>query len=240
MDKRQIGKWVWRSAGLIIFGALGSALWELLLRPVFRQAGYWVLDIASFGLQSFRNDVYRQIATDSTAGPSTEAYSLLITFFVAACVILVFVFSNRFADARDRGEKLKVRGKVLRATIVEGRVEKEPAPTLSLEELESHILLIDGSLAKYRRRIYVFVCIVGINVVTAWVQFARSTYVNSAVIHYQQALRISSPYLSDSEHRETESRFAQIASRADYISVVGGLEDIAKKNGQRVPEFYPW
>jgi len=68
----------------------------------------------------------------------------------------------------------------------------------------------------------------------------RHSYINSAVTHYQQALAICEPYLSDNHKKRIVSSFAQIKNRDDYVSVLDKLENIVKQNQRDIPHFEAW
>jgi hypothetical protein len=78
-------KWTLGILGAIIVGALGSGLWESLLGPAIHAVSRWVLDIASLGLASYRNGVYRQIAADNQSAVGLE--TLLVINLIAAFAI---------------------------------------------------------------------------------------------------------------------------------------------------------
>ena len=96
-------KWTLGILGAIIVGALGSGLWESLLGPAIHAVSRWVLDIASLGLASYRNGVYRQIAADNQSAVGLETL-LVINLIAAFATHQVFApaerTSGRFAGAK--------------------------------------------------------------------------------------------------------------------------------------------
>lgn len=72
------------------------------------------------------------------------------------------------------------------------------------------------------------------------VDLSRVSYENAAVVHFQQALKIASPYLTDPDRAMIESKFAQTHSKSEYVAIVDGLAKTAKEHGQQVPPFSAW
>ncbi len=50
-------------------------------------------------------------------------------------------------------------------------------------------------------------------------------------------IAIVTPYLSEDEVNMFHSKFAQVKNKADYVSVINSLEEVAKKNNLEKPEF---
>jgi hypothetical protein len=72
------------------------------------------------------------------------------------------------------------------------------------------------------------------------VDLSRISFETAAVVHYQQALKIAAPYLTETDRAMVESKFAQIHSKAEYIAILDGLAKTANEHGQQVPPFSAW
>lgn len=92
------------------------------------------------------------------------------------------------------------------------------------------------------RKIFLWLATSYIIVASVFAAFyaARVSYINSAVTYFQQCRTIIAPYIKQEEEKMLVSKFSQIWSRDDYITVVSNIEKIASKNGQRVPDFKIW
>lgn len=66
------------------------------------------------------------------------------------------------------------------------------------------------------------------------------SYKISAVAHFQQSIAIVSPYIDTQNEEELFSKFAQIKSNVDYDSLISELDEIAIKNGKKLPVFDSW
>ncbi len=75
----------------IILGAIGSALWEVILRPGFSFLGSAVLTAITFGSQVLTDDIYSRVGridlAASYSATTAQLIALLLTcFFIVACL----------------------------------------------------------------------------------------------------------------------------------------------------------
>jgi hypothetical protein len=224
-------KWTLGILGAIIVGALGSGLWESLLGPAIHAVSRWVLDIASLGLASYRNGVYRQIAADNQSAVGLE--TLLVINLIAAFAI-GWLVTTAVKESMSVGSRIQHLLSALAAA------SPEPRPDASAERIRQEA---EGMLelhGKLRLGVYLnSACIIAV-LISFIVSHARLSYVSSAEAHYHQVLRVASPYLDANERADVESKFAQIASRDDYVKLLSTLEGQCETHGQRVPQFSPW
>lgn len=233
-----------RVLGVIALGALGSGLWEYLLKPALKSVSFWILDVGSLGLESFKGEVYMQVATSSPTIASIENLNLLTFLYSASLALWLISFFFRLRKVRDENQ-------FLRRQLEEDLAENEGHVEETLEELNAeHVKALESQkervdrLGKSIRRAvpqyYVTACLVAVMAIVHTVNYSRIRYINSAIAHYQQTLRIAYPYLSDDDRRRVESEFAQVRTKEDYVRVVGKLESISKDNKSWVPSFVPW
>ncbi len=204
--------------GAILVGALGSGLWDAVLRPVFRALSYGILDLASFGWQSYRSGVYREIAEKSPTTNLDTLYcvGLLVSMIVFAMLLTLFNVRPRIRPVKpeteaERNESSK---KIIRRWVL--RPFFHPVP------------------------FYLYIAFLVVLITMPMVMFARNSYVTRAISHYEQDLRIAAPYVDVGRREIIESQFSQIQDRKGYTDVVGQLEKVAREHGQFVPEFKPW
>src|ERR1700723_1447649 len=111
-DGPRIRRWPLKLAGLLLIGALGSGLWDSILKPVFKRAGYWLLDVASLGLDSYRASIYRQIATGASplAASALELTTLIYVFvwfvLLAALFFAVWELDRIVSDLKGKADEL--------------------------------------------------------------------------------------------------------------------------------------
>jgi len=69
---------------------------------------------------------------------------------------------------------------------------------------------------------------------------AQMSYVESAIVHYNQALRIASPYMDMQQRLQIDADFAQVRNRQDYVTILEKLHKIAQDHGQKITKFDAW
>lgn len=223
VKRNSVIKWVARALGVIVLGALGSGFWETALKPALVHASYGLMSLSSLGIESVRTGIYEQIATGSTSRAGVETMTLITTF---ALGLSVYIFSDIFLKYMDFRKHQKR---------PDGGVGSEHRK--SPEELDQHSRKLFKTL---RRLVYCLGCLILLGSGILFVDLSRVSYEYTAVVHFQQALKIASPYLSDTDRNMVESKFAQIRSKPEYVAIVDDLEKTAKEHGQQVPPFKAW
>lgn len=218
--------------GIIVLAALGSGLWEYILKPALKSLSFWILDVASFTMQDFRGDVYRQVATSSPTVATIENLNILTLIYSALLALWLVSFFFRITRVPDENRFLQ---KELKNDLTE-----DEGHVKNLKHLKEGAEGLGRSIHLTVRSFYVMACLIAVMLTVHAVNFSRIRYINLAIVHYQQTLRIAYPYLSEDDRRRIESEFAQVQTKEAYMRVVGKLESIAKDNGQWVPPFGPW
>lgn len=70
-------RWILAILGTIVLGALGSGLWEVLVKPGLAWAGGAVLTISTLGLDSLRDQIYADVAIGSYERASLSILAML-------------------------------------------------------------------------------------------------------------------------------------------------------------------
>jgi hypothetical protein len=241
-SKERILKLSLASLGAILIGAVGSGVWQGLLGPALQVGTRALLNVMSFAFHSFKDGVYLQIAQDNSSLASVTTFELLTTICMAA---LGFLMGFGFADYRIKKKKLanlEIRLAALnKITSAQSVVDQ---PEVSTPDPKARIASLIKELVSLRRQADVFQFSVGLIIMAAVVfqviSLSKVSYINSAVVHYHQVLRIASPYLDAQERFQFESKFAQIRRRDDYVDIQQKLEKVSKDHGVEVPIFKPW
>jgi hypothetical protein len=66
---------------------------------------------------------------------------------------------------------------------------------------------------------------------------ARIVYINVAANYFEQLATIAAPYMSEQERTLARSKFAQIKTREQYVSLILHLQTVVKENGATVIEL---
>lgn len=213
----------------IIIGAIGSGVWQYIMEPVLSLGSKAVLELATLGVESFKNDLYREIAKGFHEKASNALYTqfnLLYGFALIAIPVFLALETKKLVGRKSAlAEQLQQ---------IESGQEKTP----NVAELREELLNIRPE--RSLKFIYVLI-VVGLVVLSAhFVVSMRDSYVVSAVTHFFQLKRIISPYVDLKEMNELESRFAQVQSANDYKIVISKMREIAIQSSIKTPEFEIW
>lgn len=241
--------------GAVVIGAIGSGVWDLVLKHFVISGRDMILNIISLGMKSVKDMTYSQIARGFHEEPNMNILTILICFLIfgtAIALIIPFVISrlnrrirqkliDRIVDRIDsmiRVEKPEESMSDAPASIAKTQQERWQDARIKLEELRGSLMQRKSKLLSVVEYIMVFVGII-------WTSFSaadltRFSYVNSAITHYQQIMVITAPYVDEFKRKEITSSFGQIKNKDDYVAIIQHLEHIARQNQQYVPPFSAW
>lgn len=232
MDRKAILRTTLGVLGAILIGAIGSGVWEHILRPSLSWTRDSVLNVASLGIEAFKDDIYREIAQGFREAASRRIYSRVILLYVTFYMLILVAYSVFLAETTRKWQGLF-------DSIAQAKkhVTKEPPST---DDIDREVRALEPKITLLHRLKYVLIVLIALTVAFDIVAFSRNTYVMAAVSHYHQVTRIASPYLSPTEEKMIFSAFSQVTRKADYVAVLSKLEGVASAHGQTVPQFIPW
>jgi hypothetical protein len=73
----------------VVLGAVGSGAWEWLLKPILVGASEFGLNVATLGIRSFKDSLYRDIARGLHEEPSMRLYAAVFVFLPAFILGLI-------------------------------------------------------------------------------------------------------------------------------------------------------
>jgi hypothetical protein len=195
--------------GALVIGALGSGIWDTLLKPMFSWLGTALLDVATLGKQSLIDGIYVEVAKGSYERAANATYQLLITVLgVAGIVIplaaLALLVLLRKIDAGDSAVAETVVGFYRRFFFKTG---------FALLIVEC---LLVGALV---------------------IETARLGYIIRASNFLEQSQRIIAPNVDQDQRLLTASMIAQMSTKAEFIKIVDGLRSVADAHNVKLPEF---
>ncbi len=221
--------WTPRVLGYLLVGALSNPLWLYILRPLIGHTRDWVLDLATLGVQSFKDNIYVEVARGFHELSGAGTFLFLVIFQIAAVTLLLLWTFLRFRSIKERYSELLDEKDTTDGQEVETR--------MSSDEIRESL----GRYERSQRKYFYLLIPAAIMLVTLLLLLsAQVLYVNSAVSHFHQILRIASPYLDEGEEAFILSEFAQIHNKEDYVRIVERLVTTARMNGQDIPIFDPW
>ena len=208
-----------KAMGLLLMGAVGSALWQIVARPVLMGLSGLLMTIGTLGIPSLRDDIYVDVAKGFHEDPSITLVAMAIG--VLGVTLFFLVRSALTAQAGDHDFEL----------------DSSPQPAGWAERIwrrrNSSSKLLGGMWEKA-------VTVNVVLLVVCVVLLCRLFYVNQAIVYFRQCFDAASPYISDQEEEEILGQFSSMQSRADFIAITGRLERPVRAHGKRWPEFTIW
>lgn len=228
--------------GALIVGGLGNGVWEYVLEPAFTWSLDGILNIATLGVQAFKDDVYREIAKGFHEESSLSLANTLYFWIGYGVAFGLFLFTRKTKDLVSRIATSKKELDDLEAIIDE---QVKPSGTqddlrLRISNLRKENLGLEPKAKLMHKAAYVLF-VFGI-AFFGWMIIgnAKDRYINSAIVYYEQALSIISPLATDKELAVFKSRFARVASKSDYEALISDITHLGDRGGLRVPEFKVW
>ena len=205
--------------GALILGALGSGLWELLVKPLLFWVSTLFLNVATLGINSLRDGLYEEIARGNDP-------SGLVTFNLVISGFSIFVISILFfaplAVWQITGEILRKRN-LVRANAV---ISKLQLPSQRLRVLRRGLIGL-GAVASLELGLFFII-------------LTRETFVANGVIYLEQSQRAIAPHLTNDERIGLRSRAAQMQSKVDFDKLNAEILKVALENKVQLLKFTPF
>jgi hypothetical protein len=216
--------------GAILIGAVGSGLWQYVFDPALSSSTRAILNLATLGMESFKNDLYMEISKGLHERASLDLSIQFNSVYGLMMILLPIAMMLKLKEIeRKRGEMLE------ELDHIEAGTERK---TRSIGELKEAV-----KNTKTRRFLIALYILIALAIITYTAQFVsskRQLYINGAITYYGQSKRIISPFVSDVELRKLDSAFSQIRGPSDFQTILGDLKTIAKTNKVNLPEFEVW
>jgi len=204
-------------AGALIVGALGNALWEFLFKPFFVWMTNLLLGIATLGINSLRDDLYREIAKGIFDRSGVAGYTLLTAFSFSLffCFSVVgWLFRKDLPRWIIRRVNLFEAGK---ADDLDFRPGRNLRLLIRATIAVAAVAMLLGSLLLF--------------------MFTREVYVLNGAVYLAQSERIVAPYLTPEDRVLLASRISMMSSKADFDAINDQLKAVSQTNKLRLPDF---
>ena len=100
----------------IFLGAISNGVWEYILKPILNSSSDFVLNLISFGIRQYKDQIYLEIAKNFHEDISISLLSLITAMLMAAITMLSFLIllseyikkhiDRKFGDAYDGKKKI--------------------------------------------------------------------------------------------------------------------------------------
>lgn len=233
----------------LVVGGLGNGVWEYVLEPSFQGGASLALNIATLGVEAFKDDIYVEIAKgfhEKQSVSTANFVAILWAYGFATALFLLTRKSRRLVEKVDRDSK-----EIEELEVVIDTGEPQPQTPISaearLESLRSRLAVAKVRNAALKTRVrwlhrfavWTFALSVAL-VAWAIVGSAKSRYINSGIAHFEQSMAIVAPHARPAEVLLLRSRFARINNRDDFVTLLSEIDRIGDRGGIELPAFETW
>lgn len=218
--------------GAIILGAIGSGVWQYMLDPIFKGGTKFILELATLGVESYKDDLYVEV---SKGFQETASYRVQALFNIMLAMVFIAISVGQLFKVKD--------------LINSQRRLLDEVNYLEKGEIEEHYL---DKIKQFRSELQLkkpeklvnlsYICILLSALIASLLSITTVSdkYIHSAVVHYHQSLKIISPYINKYETLKIESDFAKISTSSDYANILNKIETIANENNEMIRDFDIW
>lgn len=214
-----VGRTIKYVAPTILLGAVGSGLWDWILKPAASNLSYLLLNITTLGLNKYKNLIYGEISFGLH-----EKYSIFIFAVVLIILPLFFlmIFAMMFIYMNHQKMKLNY---VINKDRSCDTTDADKAFT---------------AIAKAKKEILFAASFCAFGFVFFSINAVQETYVNNAIVYFNRMVTIARPYMGQDKVYMLQSRFAQVGSKNDYEILIEDLRNVCRGHNITYPQFKIW
>ena len=205
--------------GAILVSAVGSSLWEILLKPVTIWLSGFLMTLGTMGIPMLRDKVYIEIAKGLHEDPSIT----LVAMALGALGVTLFILVRGIMTKTPGHADFEAVSPEPPGHPIERTWQRKAEPNANLR----------GPLgsAIWANVILLFLCTI---------LLSRLFYINRAIVYFRQSFEAATPYLSEQEEEEILGDFSSMQGIPDFVAVTARVEHVAHTHGKRTPEFTIW
>lgn len=226
----------------LIVGGLGNGVWEYVLEPAFKWSLSGILNIATLGVQSYKDALYREIAKGFHEESSLSLANALYYWTGYGVAFGLYLFTRKTKSLVSQIASSAKELDHLEA-ISDGRAEPNKSDDdigIRISQLRAENLRLARKAKLTHNAAYIFFALGAFFFAWMVIGTVKDRYINSAIVHYEQSLSIIAPLATEKELLSFKSRFAQLGSKENYESLVSDIADIGKRGDLALPYFKAW
>lgn len=227
--------------GALIIGGLGNGVWEYVFEPAFTWGLSGILNVATLGAQTFKDELYGEIAKGFHEESSLSLANSLYYWVGYGVAFWLFLLTRRTKRlvSTIATKNIEINELEAKADGYSEPIVPEDLPT-RISDLRARVQQQAPKAELLHKTAYLFFA-VGI-AFFAWMVIggAKDRYINTAIVHYKQSLAIVAPLATDKELLTFKSRFARIASKGDYEALITDIALVGDRGGLKLPNFKAW
>lgn len=203
--------WLVGIIGVLIIGGLGNGVWEYILKPLFSFSIDLILNLSTLGIESFKDTVYQSIAEGFSEKNSIQAYGLVTMLYVWLSMIVFTFLLKKYKNSTKK----------------ENHNTNESKISLNRD-------------LGMKKRLYILSFLTFILFIITFIENIQLRYINNSIVYYNQLINITTPYISEQEVKNFNSKFSLIKNKTDYEKIINDLHLILEKNNLELKKRNIW
>lgn len=204
--------------GTLVLGALGSGLWEIVFKPIFKKLGELIFYVLTLGIKKSRDSVYLDAAKGHTEQGGiyvARHTSAIVSGLLITLAIVPFLILNGSTDLSK-----SVRG---------CDHHQESRDILGCKQQVANENLKELSIISTPLFLFVAVMLTYSSL--------RLSQVYRVTTDFNQYRTICKPHVQKKELHTIEKEFALMKNKNDYNVILKRLNKIAQDNGHELPRY---
>lgn len=220
-DNKQKKSFMNTIIGVIILGALGSALWETCLSPLAQSMFLHASSIISLVSLGFIDDLYREV---SKGFHEKSSILLFCTYWGAVMGIYISMWIIRGS--------IKKEYKVIKKKheIIKTNGDNDDNLTILYKDNKAFRKKKLSIIKKIFSQKFVTSIITILVILYGIITVGKESFINTTITNTLGNIEIVSPYIEDKEYKQLKSNFYSMQNQQDYLKLIEKIENIAQLN----------
>jgi hypothetical protein len=216
--------------GAITLGAIGSGLWDVIVKPSGHWAGNAILTASTLGSARVKDQMYLEAAKGYREGASLATLEMLTS------VLIVSPFPFIFWTIKARTEFRRAISSAAARDTERNSARSENAMPSSVNKYR----FLRKRIERKFMILYGLIVLLFIFIGADFISILKVAQANRAYGFFSQSMSICRPYIDERQAQILASRYAGVRSRADYLKITDELRQIASSNHLLLPDYKPW
>jgi len=220
-NKKTISNRLFTLFGVLLVGAVGSGLWDLILKDVFYNIGSYFVQIVSHFYKGYLDVLYENV------GKMNNAFEMLPGLLIITIIILFPFFMGSFAWTKLRNIDFK------KLELKQDEVKQDDVKKTSDIFFEKFVL----KYLNTRGKIVLFAILLGIPISLTYVDvFVTESSNYTAYTYVERCIEIVRPDIENAEYFVLRREFRQIDSRQKLNDLINKLHLITLDSSVKLPK----
>lgn len=213
-------KWIVGFLGVVFVGAIGSGVWERVLRPIWDAISRGLLTLLARTFHGYVDTLHRGIGTAQQDTFIAAAAFLIIWMFAYAQMLAPWIVWRSWRRQRQRSRDEEDRAGA--------------SPTEKLARLQAELSKLEGRMPRMMKLLFAM-SIAGTLLVAAIT--LRESYQRKACNYVERSIEILAPHVDAQQVLQLRAEYRNVNSAERFYALQAKLEGLAKQTKTEIPTF---